>query len=65
MDNDSTLFSTVEFAALVRKAIKQEKTRRPQESVVKFLKSFAYNYRANAVMPEGLQGYILSCGGCL
>ena len=60
MDKDSTLFSTSEFAALVRKAVKQERTRQPKESIVVLLKDFAYNYRANANMPDGLQGYMLS-----
>lgn len=60
MNNDSTLFSTSEFAALVRKAVKLEKTRQPKESIVVLLKDFAYNYRANVNMPEGLQGYMLS-----
>lgn len=60
MNNDSTLFSTSEFVALVRKAVKQEKTRQPKESIVALLKNFAYNYRADVSMPEDLQGYVLS-----
>ena len=60
MNKDSTLFSTSEFAALVRKAVKQEKMRQPKKATVKFLKDFAHNYRANLGMPEGLQGYMLS-----
>ena len=60
MNNDSTLFSTSEFVALVRKAVKQEKTRQPIESIVVLLKNFAYNYRADVSMPEDLRGYVLS-----
>ena len=60
MDKKFTLHSTTEFASLVRKAIKQEKTAEPKMSTVRFLKDFARNYRANANMPSGLQGYMLS-----
>ncbi len=60
MEKKFTLLSSTEFAALVRKAIKQEKTSEPQKSTVCFLKDFARNYRANANMPSGLQGYMLS-----
>ncbi len=60
MDKKFTLLSTTEFASLVRKAIKQEKTAEPKMSTVRFLKDFARNYRANANMPSGLQGYMLS-----
>lgn len=60
MEKKFTLLSTTEFAALVRKAIKQEKTTEPQKSTVRFLKDFARNYRANTNMPSGLQGYMLS-----
>lgn len=60
MDRNSTSFSTTEFAALVRKAVKQDKIRYPKESTLVRLKSFAYNYRAHNNLPDGLQGYMLS-----
>lgn len=60
MNDDFTHFSPFGFAALVRKAVKQEKMRQPKKATVKFLKDFARNYRANLGMPEGLQGYMLS-----
>ncbi len=60
MDNEFTLFSTSEFAALVRKAIKQERLRQPKETTVSRLRNFAHNYRANVSLPDGLQGYMLS-----
>lgn len=60
MNNDSTLLSTSDLAALVRKAFSQEKLLQPKESTVKFLKDFACNYRANTRLPENLQGYLLS-----
>lgn len=60
MNNDSTLLSTSDLAALVRKAFSQEKLRQPKESTVKLLKDFACNYRANTRLPENLQGYLLS-----
>lgn len=60
MDNDFTLISTSEFASLVRKALKEEKVRQPKEQTILLLKDFAYNYRGSALLPEGLQGYLLS-----
>ena len=60
MNDNFTLFSTSDFSALVRKALKKEKVRQPKENTVKFLKDFAYNYRAESSLPEGLQGYMLS-----
>lgn len=60
MDENYTLYSTSEFATLVRKALKKEKLRQPKESTVKFLKDFARNYRVESSLPEGLQGYMLS-----
>ena len=60
MNHNSTLLSITEFAALVRKAAKQEETLQPKMSSIRFLKDFARNYRANATMPQGLQGYMLS-----
>lgn len=60
MNEDSTPSLTTEFAALVRRALKQEKLRQPKESTLKFLKDFAQNYRVNTHLPEGLQSYMLS-----
>ena len=60
MNNDFTLLPTSELAALVRKALSQEKLRQPKETTVKFLKDFAHNYRVNTHLPENLQGYMLS-----
>jgi len=60
MNDEYSLLPTSEFAALVRKVIKQEKLRRPKETTILLLKDFARNYRANKEMPEGLQGYLLS-----
>ena len=60
MEIKFTHLSSSEFAALVRKAIKQEKTSEPRKSTVRFLKDFARNYRANTNLPSGLQGYMLS-----
>ena len=60
MKHHSTLLPTTEFAALVRKAIKQEKVLQPKTSSVRFLQDFARNYRVNANMPQGLQEYMLS-----
>lgn len=60
MSENFTLYSTSEFATLVRKALKKEKLRQPKENTVKFLKDFAHNYRVESSLPEGLQGYMLS-----
>lgn len=60
MNHNSTLLSTTEFAALVRKAAKQEEMLQPKASSIRFLKDLARNYRVNATMPQGLQGYMLS-----
>lgn len=60
MEHYSTLLSTTQFAALVRKAAKQEEMLQPKMSTLQFLKGFARNYRANVNMPYDLQGYMLS-----
>ena len=60
MDKKSTPFSSTKFAALVRQAVKQDKQYQPQQTSIRFLKDFARNYRANANMPGGMQGYMLS-----
>lgn len=60
MKQNSTLLSTTEFAALVRKAIKQDEVLQPKMSSIRFLKDFARNYRANIALPQGLQSYMLS-----
>ena len=60
MKQNSTLLSTTEFAALVRKAIKQDEVLQPKVSSIRFLKDFARNYRANITLPQGLQSYMLS-----
>lgn len=60
MKYNSTHLSTTEFAALVRRAAKQEEVLQPQMSSIRFLKNFARNYRANVTMPQGLQNYMLS-----
>ncbi|MBR2035472.1 MAG: hypothetical protein IJ984_05415 [Prevotella sp.] len=60
MKKSFTSLSNTEFAALVRKAVRQEKSVEPKESTLQFLKNLARNYRAGECMPEGLQGYVLS-----
>lgn len=60
MKRNFTPLSNTEFAALVRKAIRQEKEVEPKESTLQFLKKLARNYRAEGSMPENLQGYVLS-----
>ena len=60
MNEDSTPSLTSEFAALVRRALKQEKERQPRATVVRCIKDFAHNYRANTRLTEGLQSYMLS-----
>ena len=60
MEQHSTLLSTTQFAALVRKAAKQEVILQPKMSSLRFLKDFARNYRTNANLPQGMQGYMLS-----
>lgn len=60
MKKKSTSLSNTEFAALVRKAIRQEQKVEPKESTLQFLKNLARNYRATERMPDDLQGYVLS-----
>lgn len=60
MKNSLTPLSNTEFAALVRKAVRQEKVAEPKESTLQFLKKLARNYRAVGTTPEDLQGYMLS-----
>ena len=60
MKNSFTSLSNTEFAALVRKAVRQEMAVEPKESTLQFLKDLARNYRASERLPEGLQGYVLS-----
>ena len=60
MKKSFTSLTHTEFTALVRKAVRQEKTITPKESTLQFLKSLARNYRAVSQVPEELQGYVLS-----
>ena len=60
MKKSFTSLAHTEFTALVRKAVRQEKTIAPKESTLQFLKSLARNYRAVSQVPEELQGYVLS-----
>lgn len=55
-----TSLSNAEFAALVRKAVRQEKAVEPKETTLQLLKNLAHNYRAIPQMPEELCGYVLS-----
>ena len=60
MEKKSTSLTNMEFAALVRKAVRQEKAASPKESTLQFLKKIARNYRIVPQVPEELQGYVLS-----
>lgn len=60
MEKKSTSLTNMEFAALVRKAVRQEKAVSPKESTLQFLKKLARNYRIVPQVPEELQGYVLS-----
>jgi hypothetical protein len=60
MEKKSTSLTNMEFAALVRKAVRQEKAVSPKESTLQFLKKIARNYRIVPQVPEELQGYVLS-----
>lgn len=60
MKKSYTSLSNTEFAALVRKAVRQEKVVEPKESTLQFLKNLARNYRIVPKVPEDLQGYVLS-----
>ena len=60
MEKKSTSLTNMELAALVRKAVRQEKAVSPKESTLQFLKKIARNYRIVPQVPEELQGYVLS-----
>lgn len=60
MEKKSTSLTNMEFAALVRKAVRQEKAVSPKESTLQFLKKIARNYRIVPQVPEELQDYVLS-----
>mgnify|MGYP005605750095 FL=1 len=60
MEKKSTSLTNMEFVALVRKAVRQEKAVSPKESTLQFLKKIARNYRIVPQVPEELQGYVLS-----
>lgn len=60
MEKKSTSLTNMEFVALVRKAVRQERAVSPKESTLQFLKKIARNYRIVPQVPEELQGYVLS-----
>lgn len=60
MKKNYASISNTEFAALVRKAVCQEKAVVPKTSTLQFLKNLARNYRVIPQMPDELQGYVLS-----
>ena len=60
MKKSYTPLSDNEFAALVRKAVRQEKEMAPKESTLQLLRNLARNYRIVPKVPEELQGYVLS-----
>lgn len=60
MKKHFTSLSNTEFAALVRKAVRQEKAVEPKETTLQLLKNLARNYRAIPQVPEELCGYVLS-----
>ena len=60
MKKNYTSLSNTEFAALVRRAVRQEKTAAPKESTLQFVKTLARNCRIVPQVPEELQGYVLS-----
>ncbi len=60
MKKNFTTLSNTEFAALVRKAVRQKKAVEPKEATLQFLKNLAHNYRAVPRVPEELCGYVLS-----
>ena len=55
-----TSLSNAEFAALVRRSVRQEEIVAPKVSTLRFLKSLARNCRVAPQLPEDLQGYVLS-----
>lgn len=60
MEKKYASISNTEFAALVRKAVRQEMAVAPKTSTLQFLKNLARNYRVIPQMPEELQGYVLN-----
>lgn len=60
MKKNYTSLSHTEFTALVRRAVRQEKTVAPKASTLQFLKTLARNYRIVPQVPEELQEYVLS-----
>ena len=60
MKKHLTSLTNSEFAALVRRTVRQEKMVEPKASTLQFLKDLARNYRVVPQVPEELQGYVLS-----
>ena len=60
MKKHFTSLTNSEFAALVRRTVRQEKKVEPKASTLQFLRNLAQNYRVVPQMPEELQGYVLS-----
>ncbi len=60
MKKHFTSLSNTEFAALVRKSVRQEELVTPKVSTLQFLKNLARNYRIVPQLPEDLQGYVMS-----
>ena len=60
MKKHFTSLTNSEFAALVRRTVRQEKEVEPKTSTLQLLKDFARNYRVVPQVPEELQGYVLS-----
>ena len=60
MKKHFTSLSNIEFAALVRKSVRQEEIVAPKVSTLQFLKDLARNYRVVSQLPENLQGYVMS-----
>ena len=60
MKKHLTSLTNSEFAALVRRTVRQEKTVEPKTSTLQFLKDLARNDRVVPQVPDGLQGYVLS-----
>ena len=60
MKKTITSLTNTEFAALVRRTVRQEKPVAPKTATLQFLKDLARNYRVIPQVPEDLQGYVLS-----
>ena len=60
MKKHFTSLSNSEFAALVRRTVRQENVVEPKASTLQFLKNLARNYRIVQRLPEDLQDYVLS-----